>query len=135
MRSAAWSETGYRLGHEFFSAHRIAGPVFGQVHSSSDETLESRRGKRQSDADDRILDFATVAVVLSFDSDGFLARFGRSGFVDHPDGPRVGLLAGDHLAASPEYFVVVPLDRFEESLERSRCDALLQSDRFDVLSL
>src|SRR6056297_1903121 len=86
MRSAAWSGTGYRPGHEFFSARGVAGPVFGQVHAGSDQALESRRSKRQSNTDDRILDFATIAVVLSFDSNGFLARFGRSGFVDHADG-------------------------------------------------
>jgi len=125
MRSAAWSGTGYRPGHEFFSARGVAGPVFGQVHAGSDQALESRRSKRQSNTDDRILDFATIAVVLSFDSNGFLARFGRSGFVDHADGLWVGLFAGNQLAASPEHFVVVPLDGFEESLERSRCDTLL----------
>src|SRR6056297_3090349 len=89
------------------------------------QALESRRSKRQSNTDARILDFATIAVVLSFDSNGFLARFGRSGFVDHADGLWVGLFAGNQLAASPEHFVVVPLDGFEESLERSRCDTLL----------
>jgi len=71
---------------------------------------------------------------LPFDSDGFLSRFGRTGFVDHTDRLWVGLFGDNQLAAASEHFVMVPVDRIEKSLERSRCDTLLQSDRFDILA-
>lgn len=76
-----------------------------------------------------------MAVVLPFDTDRFRTRLAGAGLVDHADCQRVRLFVGNELAASSEHVIMVPLDRLEESLQSSRRDALLQSNRLDVLSL
>jgi len=90
---------------------------------------------RQGHDVDAVLDLAAVAVVLSLDACRVPSAFDSPGFVDAADGLRIGLLGGDKFLAAVAQTFFVPLDRFEESLERSRRYVLIQGNRFDVLPL
>jgi hypothetical protein len=84
---------------------------------------------------DAVFDLAAVAVVLPLDPCGVVATLGRAGLIDASDGSGVGVFGGDYLLATITKFLFIPDDRFEKPLQGSRCDSLLQSDRFGVFSL
>lgn len=72
------------------------------------------------DRHDRIVDLAAIAVPLPRDADGFLSALCRSRFVDETDRFVMRIIASDQLLASVSQHLLVPFDRFEESLQGSR---------------
>ena len=64
-----------------------------------------------------------------------VATLGRAGFVDGADRLGVSMLGGDDFLTPIANGSFVPGDRFEQSLQGSRPDVLVQSHCFDVLSL
>lgn len=97
--------------------------------------MKVRRRVVDRDVVDAVLDLASVAVVLTLDACRMFAAFGGAGFVNATDGVDVGVLGGDDVLAVVSQFLFVPGDRFEESLERTRSDALIDRNRFGVLPL
>jgi hypothetical protein len=84
---------------------------------------------------DTVVVLSTIAVPLPAYTDGFFTTLGRTGFVDAADGLGMSMLAGDDLLASISYFFFVPLDRFQEPLERSRSGTKLDRHCLDVLAM
>jgi hypothetical protein len=84
---------------------------------------------------DAVFDFATVAVVLTLDAASVVATLGRAGFVDGADRLVVSMLGGDEILTPIANGSFVPSNRFEQSLQGSRPDALVQSQCFNILSL
>ena len=84
---------------------------------------------------DAVFDFAAVAVVLTLDAACVVATLGRAGFVDGADRLGVSMLGGHEILTSIANSSLVPSNRFEQSLQGSWSDALVQSHCFDVLSL
>jgi len=92
-------------------------------------------GVRQSDVVDTVLNFAAVAVVLPFDACGMVAALDGSRLVDASDRINISVLRShDTLAAISKKFFV-PLDRLQESLQRSGGDILFHGHCFNVFSL
>lgn len=91
-------------------------------------------GIRNCDVVDAVLDLAAVAVVLTLDACGVLAALGRSGLINAADRVGVGILGGDHSLATSKQPLFIPNDGFQESLQRSGGDALVECNRFGVLS-
>ncbi len=91
-------------------------------------------GVRKCDVVDAVLDLAAVAVVLTFDACGVLAALGRSGLINAADRVGVGMLGGDDSLATSKQPPFIPNDGFQESLQRSGGDALVQCNRFGILS-
>jgi hypothetical protein len=112
----AWYETRCRRVRSFFSAHRIVGVVFGQVHIAIDQTLESWCRETRVHADHAVFDLTTIAVVLPSDSDCVRTALGVARFVDDRDRIGMGVLRGDDLLAAIPQLLFIPLDGFEEAL-------------------
>jgi hypothetical protein len=66
--------------------------------------------------DDRVFDFASVAVVLSLHARRLRAALGDSRFVNQTDGVVGGVLFGDDALAIVHEKSFVPLDAFQEPL-------------------
>lgn len=118
-----------------FSEHEVFDPLLGLIPLNANEALETGSGKGQSDVEHGVLNFAAVAVVLTPDADGVASALCSFRLIDHAN--RIGciVLASDQLPTPPEALVMVPVDRFEESLKHSRGDSLLESDSLDALPL
>lgn len=87
------------------------------------------------DAHDTVVDFALVAVILPSSSHGLLAAFANAGLVHTADGVLVRVIGGhDPLAAVPQLFFI-PLDRFQEALQRPRSGSKSQSNRLGRLAM
>jgi hypothetical protein len=82
-----------------------------------------------------VFDFATIAVVLTLDAASVVATLGHTRFVNGADRYGMGVLGGDDFLTPIANGCFVPGDRFEQSLQGSRPDILVQRHRFDVLSL
>lgn len=94
-------------------------------------------GLRDGDGNvvDTVFDFASIPVVLSFDSCGVVATLCRAGLVDAPDRAGVCLFGGDDGLATIAEFLFIPDDGFKKPLQCPGCDALLECNRFGVFSL
>lgn len=68
------------------------------------------------DAHNPIVDLATTAQPLPCGTDGFAAALGRSRFIQATDGFRVSVLAGHHNLRLIAHAILIPLDRFDETL-------------------
>jgi hypothetical protein len=66
--------------------------------------------------DDAVVDLAATTQPLPCDADGMVAALGGSRFVQAADGLRVSVLAGDQPLAIVANMVLIPLDRFHETL-------------------
>ena len=84
---------------------------------------------------DTVFDFTAVAIVLTLDATSVIATLGRAGFIDGADRLGVSMLGGNHFLTPIANGSFVPGDRFEQSLQSSRPNVLVQSHCFDVLSL
>jgi hypothetical protein len=92
-------------------------------------------GIGDGDAVDTVFNFASVAVILAFDTGGVIAAFGRSGFINNADRLGISMIAGDDPLALVTHPLFIPHDRFEEPLERSGRDPLIECHRFGIFSL
>jgi len=97
--------------------------------------VKVRAGVGQGDGVDAVLDFATVAVVLTLHAGRVPAAFGRSRLIDHAQRLGVRMLGGHQLLAAVAEPLFVPADGFEKSLERADGHALSQRERLDILAL
>jgi hypothetical protein len=77
---------------------------------------------------DAIVDLAPIAVPLPTGSHGFFAALGRPRLIHAPDGVGISMVFGDDLLAAISEFFFIPLDRFEEPLQRPRRSLESQRD-------
>jgi hypothetical protein len=77
-----------------------------------------------------IVDLATVAVVLSANTHGLPTAFGRAGLVHAADRFGMGMVLRDDLLAAVSELLFIPLDQFEKTWQRPRCDFELQGNAF-----
>jgi len=84
---------------------------------------------------DAVFDLAPIAVVLAFDAGRVMTAFGDARFIDAADRLGVSMLGHHQPLAFIAQHLFVPHDRFEESLQGSGSDILLQGHRLHVLPL
>jgi hypothetical protein len=79
-------------------------------------------------ADDAIVDLAAVAVVLPRRTDGLAPALGRAGLVHAPQGLGMRMVPSHDLLAAVAQSLFIPLDQFQEALQRAGRLAELQGD-------
>lgn len=84
---------------------------------------------------DAIVDLAAVAVVLPPHANRIAAALANAGLVHAPNRFRVRVVASHDLLAAVSQFLFIPLDRFQEALQRARRFAELQGDRLGRLAM
>jgi hypothetical protein len=84
---------------------------------------------------DAIVDLAAAAVVLPSRADGLAAALGDAGLVHTPNRVGMRVLASHDLLAAVPQLLFIPLDRFQEALQRARRFAQLQGDRLGRLAM
>ena len=99
------------------------------------QAIESRGGIGQCDTNNTVLDFATITVVLAFDTGGVFTALGRPCLVDTADCVGMVVLLGHDSLTAITHFLFIPNDRFEETLKRSRGNMLMQRGCLDVFPL
>jgi hypothetical protein len=67
-------------------------------------------------ADDTVIDLAATAQPLPPGADGLLTALGRPRFIDAADRLGVAVLACHQLLALVANFLLIPLDRFQQTL-------------------
>jgi hypothetical protein len=70
-------------------------------------------------SDHTVVDLAAVAVVLPRGTDGFAAALADAGLVHAPDGLGIRVVPDHDPLAAVSQFLFIPLDRFEEALQRA----------------
>jgi hypothetical protein len=83
---------------------------------------------------DAIVDLAAAAVVLPPRTDGFAAALRDAGLVHAANGVGMRVVASHDLLAAVPQLLFIPLDRFQEALQRARRFAELQGDRLSRLA-
>jgi hypothetical protein len=86
-------------------------------------------------SDDTIIDLAAVAVVLPRSADGFTAALRDTGLVHTSDGLGMRVVASHDLLAAVAQLLFVPLDRFQEALQRAGRPPKLQGDGLRGLAM
>jgi hypothetical protein len=81
-RSAAWSEIQLRRGCSFFSAHWVIGAFFRKVHLAIDQGLKAWCCITQVNSNNTVVNLATIAVVLTIDTNCFWPTLGVARLVD-----------------------------------------------------
>jgi hypothetical protein len=119
----------------FFSARGIGGPIRRQVHAAVQQHLKAGSGVTEVHSHRTVIDLAAVAVVLPSRADGLAAALRDAGLVHAPDGFGMRVLAGHDLLAAVAQFLFIPLDRFQEPLQRARRCAKLQGHRLGRLAM
>lgn len=71
-------------------------------------------------ADHAVVHLPAIAVPLPSDSHGVFAALGRPRLVQAADGIGMRMVFGDDLLAAISKLFIIPLDRFEEPLQRPR---------------
>lgn len=87
------------------------------------------------DSDHTVVHLSPVAVPLPTDSHRFFATLGSARFVHATNGLGMGVVLGDDLLAAISEFFFIPLDRFEESLQRPRRRLKTQRDGLGRLAV
>jgi len=82
-----------------------------------------------------VFDLAAIAVVLSGDADSIVTSLGGPGLIHTTDGLGMGVLGRHDLLAPVPQFLFVPLDRFEETLQRPRLRLRLYRDPLGGLAV
>jgi len=82
-----------------------------------------------------VVDFPAVAVPLARDAHGLFAAFRRARLIDAADGFRMRVIPGHDRLASVTQLLLVPPDRFEETLQRPRRGAELQANGLGRLAV
>jgi hypothetical protein len=118
----------------FFSARGIIRPILRQVHAAVQQHLKTGSGVTEMHRHDAIVDLAAAAVVLPPRADGLAAALGDAGLVHAPNGVGMRVLASHNLLAAVPQLLFIPLDRFQEALQRARRFAELQGDRLGRLA-
>jgi hypothetical protein len=86
-------------------------------------------------AHDAIVDLAAAAVVLSRRTDGFAAALGDAGLVHAPDGLRMRMVPSHDLLAAVTQLFFIPLDPFQNALQRAGRPPELQGNRLGRLAM
>lgn len=84
---------------------------------------------------DAIVDLAAVAIVLSRGAHGFAATLADAGLVHAADGLGMRVVSDHQLLAAVSQFFFIPLDRFEEALQRAGRRPELQGDGLGILAV
>lgn len=84
---------------------------------------------------DAIVDLAAVAVVLPPHANRIAAALANARLVHAPNGLGMRVVTGHDLLAAVSQFLFIPLDRFQEALQRARRFAELQGDRLGRLAM
>jgi len=105
------------------------------AYLSIQQTIETSCGVGQRNVVDAVFDLPSVSVVLTLDTGGLIATFGRPSLVDAADRFGTRMLGGNDLLATIPQLLFVPNDRFQKPLERSWGDILIKCDRFGILPL
>lgn len=100
----------------FFSARRVVGPVFRQVHRAVQQHLKAGRTVAEMNAHNTVVHLPTVAIVLTTGAHRFLAALGRAGLIHATDRLGVRMVLDHDLLASISQLFLIPLDRFEKAL-------------------
>jgi hypothetical protein len=119
----------------FFSARGIVRPIPWQVYAAVQQRLKAGSGVIEMYSHDAIVDLAAVAVVLPPRADGLAAALGDAGLVHAPNGLGMRMLASHDLLAAVSQLLFIPLDRFQEALQRARRFPELQGDCFGCLAM
>jgi hypothetical protein len=82
-----------------------------------------------------VIDLAAIAVVLPTRAHGFAATLAGAGLVHAADGLGMRVLARHDLLAAVTQFLFLPLDRFQEPLQRAGHDPELQGDGLGRLAM
>jgi len=82
-----------------------------------------------------VVHLAAVAVVLPTRTHGFAATLGDAGLVHAADGFGMRMLARHDLLAAVSQFLFIPLDRFQEPLQRTGRFPEPQGDRLGRLAM
>ena len=118
----------------FFSARGIIRPILRQVHAAVQQHLKARSSVTEMHSHHAVVDLAAVAVVLPPHADGFVPALRDAGLVHAPNGVGMRVLASHDLLAAIPQLLFIPLDRFQEALQRARRFAELQGDRLGRLT-
>jgi len=86
-------------------------------------------------SDDAVVDLSTVAIVLPRGADGVPATLGGARLVHTTEGLGMGVLTSHDLLAAVSQFLFIPLDRFQEALQRAGCFPELQGDGLGRLAM
>lgn len=113
----------------FFSARRVVRPILGQVQRAVQQHLKAGSRVAQMNADHAVVHLAAIAVPLAPHAHGLPAALGRARFVDAANRLRMSVLLGHDRLTAVTQLLFIPLDRFEEPLQRPRRPAGLQGDR------
>lgn len=84
---------------------------------------------------DAIVDLATVAVVLPRGADGFAAALADAGLVHAADGLGMRVVSDHQLLTAVSQLLFIPLDRFEEALQRAGHGPEPQGHGLDILAV
>ena len=84
---------------------------------------------------DAVLNLTPIAVVLSLDAGRVPAAFGNACLVNAADRLGTDVLVGDHLLTTISQALLIPHDRLQKPLKRSRGDSLIQGNGFRILPL
>jgi hypothetical protein len=84
--------------------------------------------------DHPVLHFAATSQPLSRRADGVMAALGGSRFINAANRLGVGVIVGDDSLAAVAKTGLVPMDRFQQTLKRSRLRVKSQGNGFDGLS-
>jgi hypothetical protein len=102
---------------------------------SVQQAIESRSGISQRYVVDAVFDLSAIAVVLSLHAGCVVTALGRPSLVNATDRLGTCVLGSNDLLTTVSQLLLIPNDRFEEPLQCSGRDLLIQRDRFHILSL
>ena len=113
----------------------VIGQVLGQIQPAVQQRVKFGRGITQMHSHHAVLDLSTIAVVLPGDADRVASTFGRAGFINTTDGLGMSMLGGDQLLTAITQPLFIPLDGFEEPLQRARSPSSRQRDSLSSLAM
>ena len=119
----------------FFSARGIGSPIRRQVHAAVQQHLKAGSGVTEVHSHHAIIDLAAIAIVLPTCAHRFASTLADAGLVHAPEGFGMRVLASHDLLAAVSQFLFIPLDRFQEALQRAGCSPELQRDGLGRLAM
>jgi hypothetical protein len=96
------------------------GVVFRQVEPAIEQHLKVGRRVAEVHGHNTVVHLSAVPIPLATDSDRLFTTLGRPRLIHAPDGIGMSMVLDDDLLAAISEFFFIPLDRFEESLQRPR---------------
>ena len=119
----------------FFALDRIVGPTLRQEQIAVQQTVKLACAVAQMHAHYAIVHLAGPATPLMLHGGGMVALLGTARLVHRPDGPRMAVIAHHDLLDPVHHPRLVPTQKVQKGLQRSRRNPCLQGHRLDTLSL